>query len=167
MNRVGDHPVGITARTMTNIILLEDGREVREEVAEFLRGQGHEVREAGSKREFRTLQAEQPCEIAILDRRLPDGDGMNLIAEGHAAAWRCGFILVTARDVFRDRIKGYDVGADHYRAPGPGPGGRGADGNQPPAPPRARPDPSGVPRSRRAPCRHVSPGPLPRGRPPG
>ncbi|MBP6807634.1 MAG: response regulator transcription factor [Chromatiaceae bacterium] len=99
---------------MTNIILLEDDRELREEVADFLRGQGHEVREAGSKREFRTFQAEQPCEIAILDRRLPDGDGMNLIAEGHAAAWRCGFILVTARDAFRDRIEGYDVGADHY-----------------------------------------------------
>ncbi len=108
---------------MTNIILLEDDRELREEVADFLRGQGHEVREAGSKREFRTLQAEQPCEIAILDRRLPDGDGMNLIAEGHAASWRCGFILVTARDVFRDRIEGYDVGADHYRATGPGSGG--------------------------------------------
>ena len=99
---------------MTNIILLEDDRELREEVADFLRSQGHEVREAGSKREFRTFQAEQPCEIAILDRRLPDGDGMNLIAEGHAAAWRCGFILVTARDAFRDRIEGYDVGADHY-----------------------------------------------------
>lgn len=99
---------------MTNLILLEDDRELREEVADFLRGQGHEVREAGSKREFRTLFAAQACEIAILDRRLPDGDGMDLIAEGQAGAWRCGFILMTARDAFRDRINGFDVGADHY-----------------------------------------------------
>ena len=99
---------------MTDIILLEDDRELREEVADFLRGQGHEVREAGSKREFRHLNAEQICEIAILDRRLPDGDGMNLIAEGRIAAWRCGFILMTARDAFQDRIEGYELGADHY-----------------------------------------------------
>ena len=99
---------------MTDIILLEDDRELREEVADFLRGQGHGVREGGSKREFRLLNADRPCEIAILDRRLPDGDGMDLIAEGREAAWRCGFILMTARDACRERIAGYEMGADHY-----------------------------------------------------
>jgi len=99
---------------MAELLLLEDDRELREEIADFLRAQGHGVREAASRREFRTLMAEGAAEIAILDRRLPDGDGMDLITEAQAAGWHCGFILLTARDAGQDRIAGYGVGADYY-----------------------------------------------------
>ncbi len=99
---------------MAAILLVEDDLDLREEVADFLRGEGHTVREAGSRREFRALMAAEPCDIAILDRRLPDGDGLDLISEGRAAGWRCGFVLMTARDAAAERIAGYETGADHY-----------------------------------------------------
>ena len=99
---------------MARILLVEDDRDLREEVADFLRGEGHLVREAGSRREFRALMAEDACDIALLDRRLPDGDGMDLITEGRMAGWRCGFVLLTARDAAPERIAGYETGADHY-----------------------------------------------------
>ena len=99
---------------MARILLVEDDRDLREEVADFLRGEGHEVREAGSRQEFRALMAEEPCDIALLDRRLPDGDGLDLIGEGRGAGWRCGFVLLTARDAAPERIAGYETGADHY-----------------------------------------------------
>ena len=67
---------------MVRILLVEDDRDLREEVADFLRGEGHVVREAGSRQEFRALMAEEPCDIALLDRRLPDGVGLDLIGEG-------------------------------------------------------------------------------------
>lgn len=99
---------------MAAILLVEDDLDLREEVADFLRGEGHTVREAGSRREFRALMAAEPCDIALLDRRLPDGDGLDLISEGRAAGWRCGFVLMTARDAAAERIAGYETGADHY-----------------------------------------------------
>jgi DNA-binding response OmpR family regulator len=99
---------------MVRILLVEDDRDLREEVADFLRGEGHVVREAGSRQEFRALMAEEPCDIALLDRRLPDGDGLDLIGEGRAVGWRCGFVLLTARDAAPERIAGYETGADHY-----------------------------------------------------
>lgn len=99
---------------MARILLVEDDRDLREEVADFLRGEGHAVREAGSRQEFRALMVAEPCEIALLDRRLPDGDGLELIGEGRAAGWPCGYVLLTARDAAAERIAGYETGADHY-----------------------------------------------------
>lgn len=99
---------------MARILLVEDDRDLREEVAEFLRGEGHPVREAGSRREFRALMAAEPCEIALIDRLLPDGDGLDLIREGRAMGWRCGYVLLTGLDAPPERIAGYESGADHY-----------------------------------------------------
>ncbi len=99
---------------MARILLVEDDRDLREEVADFLRGEGHPVREAGSRREFRALMAAEPCEIALIDRLLPDGDGLDLIREGRAMGWRCGYVLLTGLDAPPERIAGYESGADHY-----------------------------------------------------
>lgn len=93
---------------------MEDDLDLREEVADFLRGEGHVVREAGSRQQFRALMAAEPCDVALIDRRLPDGDGLDLISEGRAVGWLCGFVLLTGRDAAAERIAGYETGADHY-----------------------------------------------------
>lgn len=99
---------------MAQLILLDDEADLREEVADFLRAQGHGVTEVGSLVEFRAQYQRQPCDIALIDRLLPDGDGLQLVDELRAGHGDCGLIVLTARDASADRVSGYQHGADHY-----------------------------------------------------
>lgn len=99
---------------MSHLLLLDDEADLREEVADFLRTQGHSVTEAGSLAEFHAQYQRQPCGIALIDRMLPDGDGLQLVDELRQANARCGLIVLTARDASADRVHGYHQGADHY-----------------------------------------------------
>lgn len=99
---------------MAHLLLLDDEADLREEVADFLRTRGHFVSEAGSLAEFRAQQLRHPCDIALIDRMLPDGDGLQLVDELRQASATCGLIVLTARDTSVDRISGYHHGADHY-----------------------------------------------------
>ncbi|SIQ97029.1 transcriptional regulator, winged helix family [Paracoccus thiocyanatus] len=50
----------------------------------------------------------------VLDIMLPDGSGLDLLAELRAAGQRLPVLLLTARDQVRDRVCGLDAGADDY-----------------------------------------------------
>ncbi|QFQ88569.1 response regulator [Paracoccus kondratievae] len=50
----------------------------------------------------------------VLDIMLPDGSGLDLLAELRAAGSRLPILLLTARDQVRDRVQGLDAGADDY-----------------------------------------------------
>lgn len=99
---------------MSYILLLDDESELREEVADFLRAAGHEVDEAGSIRQFRQYVPARAYDILIIDRALPDGEGLELVAQLCSEGIRSGIVMFTARDASRDRINGYQNGADHY-----------------------------------------------------
>ncbi|MEO1987120.1 response regulator [Martelella sp. FLE1502] len=50
----------------------------------------------------------------ILDLMLPDGSGLDLLAEVRQAGNRTPVLMLTALDETADRIRGLDVGADDY-----------------------------------------------------
>jgi len=50
----------------------------------------------------------------LLDRRLPDGDGLSLVAAAKSRAPAPPVIFLTARDEIADRVEGLDAGADDY-----------------------------------------------------
>lgn len=50
----------------------------------------------------------------VLDIMLPDGSGLDLLAELRGAGSRLPVLLLTARDGVRDRVSGLDAGADDY-----------------------------------------------------
>ncbi|MWJ27655.1 response regulator [Halomonas sediminis] len=53
-------------------------------------------------------------DVVILDRGLPDGDGMSLLEEWRAAGVATPVLILTARDAVRDRVDGLQGGADDY-----------------------------------------------------
>lgn len=53
-------------------------------------------------------------DAVILDRGLPDGDGMQLLEEWRAAGVQTPVLILTARDAVRDRVDGLQSGADDY-----------------------------------------------------
>lgn len=55
-----------------------------------------------------------PYAALIVDRGLPDGDGIELVRRLRAAGHRTPCLLLTARDALRDRVDGLEAGADDY-----------------------------------------------------
>lgn len=54
--------------------------------------------------------------VAIVDRGLPDGDGLELVRRMRAADNPTPCLMLTSRDALRDRVDGLDAGADDYLA---------------------------------------------------
>ena len=99
---------------MANVILLDDEEDIRVEFAAFLQSMGHEVQTAGSIKQFLALFLTHPPDLALIDRNLPDGDGLELVKSLREQGVRCGVIMFTARDATQDRIDGFRTGVDHY-----------------------------------------------------
>ncbi len=97
---------------MSEIVLLEDEIELREEVAAFLQKRGWHVKQAGSVTEF--LQHIAQADVAIIDVMLPDGSGFEAAAQLRQERPGCGIIMLTARGATGDKLQGLYGGADHY-----------------------------------------------------
>lgn len=96
------------------ILLVEDERPLREAVARRLRAQGYAVDEAGSRAEAEDLLPLYPFDLLLLDRRLPDGDGLDSLRRWRREGARLPALVLTARDAVRDRVEGLEAGADDY-----------------------------------------------------
>lgn len=55
-----------------------------------------------------------PYGALILDRGLPDGDGLILLERLRGNGLRIPCLILTARDALHDRIEGLEAGADDY-----------------------------------------------------
>lgn len=99
---------------MAQVILLEDEPVLRDELADYLQGQGHAVTTAATVAEF--MQRLQPHghQVAVIDRGLPDGDGLDMILRMRRNGMRLGIIILTARSGSQDKVDGLVGGADHY-----------------------------------------------------
>jgi DNA-binding response OmpR family regulator len=99
---------------MAQIIVLDDEHEICDEIASSLQHVGHDVRTAATIAACRMQIMQRAADILIVDRMLPDGDGLALVAQLREEGERCGVLVFTAKDASQDRIHGYTAGADHY-----------------------------------------------------
>jgi len=61
------------------------------------------------------MAAQQSAYAAwVIDRGLPDGDGLELVRRLRAAGQLTPCLMLTARDALHDRVDGLDSGADDY-----------------------------------------------------
>lgn len=58
--------------------------------------------------------ADGTYEALILDRSLPDGDGLQFLARLRASRLVVPCMILTARDALGDRVRGLEAGADDY-----------------------------------------------------
>lgn len=96
------------------ILVVEDERKVGGFVAQALAEQAYATRVVGSCAAARDALAEGPCDAVVLDLGLPDGDGLDLLAEWRAAGFNEPVLILSARDAVADRIAGLNRGADDY-----------------------------------------------------
>jgi DNA-binding response OmpR family regulator len=120
------------------ILVVEDNRATRTFLADNLTADGYEVLESGCLAEARGLVATAFPDLAIVDLRLPDGDGLELlqaVRETDRSAGRIDpdlpILVLSGRAAELDRLRGFERGADDYLVkpfsyvePRPGPGAR-------------------------------------------
>ncbi|MEV4498647.1 DNA-binding response regulator [Micromonospora arborensis] len=93
------------------ILLVEDDRRVAAALLSALTRRGYEVEHAAT---VAAALCAAPCDLALLDLTLPDGDGTDLCRELRRRSSQLGIIAVTARGEERDRVLGLRLGADDY-----------------------------------------------------
>ena len=95
------------------ILIVDDDRDVRESMGEYLEGHGYEVALAENGEAMRKALAAGVPDVVLLDLKLPGEDGLSLarwLRENHDVA----IIMVTAAGEVVDRVVGLEVGADDY-----------------------------------------------------
>jgi two-component system, NtrC family, response regulator AtoC len=94
-----------------NILVVDDQDSIRHFVSRALEDEGYSVRVTGSVRESRqALDAEMP-DVAILDLKLPDGTGLELLREIKRVQPEVGVILMTAFGELETAVEAMSAGA--------------------------------------------------------
>ena len=99
-----------------HIAVVDDDPAIRRLVRLFLKRSGYEIVEFGTGEEARTALQTIAWDLAILDRRLPDMDGVELCQELKAnPEFKSRYvIMLTGEDEQEDKVQGLDLGADDY-----------------------------------------------------
>jgi DNA-binding NtrC family response regulator len=98
------------------ILVVEDEASIRDGLVRALRTTGIEVLVAGTLAEARALvaAARRPCDCILLDLHLPDGDGLDLLAELRDNPQSPPVIVATSFDDGERIIRAMRLGAYEY-----------------------------------------------------
>lgn len=96
------------------LLLLEDDDLLAESLAESLKDNGYLVDLAASLKAAKSLMATEHYELAILDVGLPDGSGLDLLAQWRRQKRDTPILILTARDTWEDKVVGLETGGDDY-----------------------------------------------------
>jgi len=98
------------------ILLVEDEPEMVSALRAALKRHDMVVDHAGSLLEAEGFVAVDGYDAILLDRQLPDGDGLTLVPKLRAARNMTPVLMLTARGDTGDKVDGLDMGADDYLA---------------------------------------------------
>lgn len=96
------------------VLIVEDDPILADGLAVGLKIHGISAEVVGSCGDGRHALAAGSFDAIVLDVMLPDGSGLDLLANLRAGGERRPVLLLTALDETRDRIAGLDRGADDY-----------------------------------------------------
>ncbi|MEZ4237363.1 MAG: response regulator transcription factor [Myxococcota bacterium] len=96
------------------ILVVEDERKIAGFLERGLTDEGHRVDVAGDLAGARAALGAADYDLLLLDRMLPDGDGLALVRELRQRRIPTPAICLTARDRVQERVEGLYGGADDY-----------------------------------------------------
>lgn len=96
------------------ILLVEDETRLAEAIAASLTKKGIAVDHTALLGDAIELARQQTYDAIVLDRRLPDGDGITFIPWLRSSGVVTPVIVLTARNEPAERVAGLDLGADDY-----------------------------------------------------
>ncbi len=101
---------------MTHILLLEDDAGTANEIALELGAQGYAVTHYLRVADGLAAARGDDVDLLIVDRQLPDGEGLDLIERIRAEGRRTPALVLSALGSLDDRVRGLRAGGDDYLA---------------------------------------------------
>jgi two-component system OmpR family response regulator len=98
------------------ILIIEDDRDAAQYLAKGLRESGHSAEVAEDGREGLLRAALEPFDVLIVDRMLPNLDGLSLVQHLRKTGHATPVLFLSALGEVDDRVKGLRAGGDDYLA---------------------------------------------------
>lgn len=96
------------------ILLLEDEPEMASALKAALARRQVIVDHVATLADAEAVAELWPYDVVVLDRRLPDGEGLDLIPKLRTLGVEAPILMLTALGSINDRVVGLDAGADDY-----------------------------------------------------
>lgn len=100
-----------------HILIVDDDRDIRSLLADYLEKQGLRCSTAADGREMKGVLEQHRIDLIVLDIMMPGDDGLTLCRNLRAAGGQLAntpILMLTARGEDMDRILGLEMGADDY-----------------------------------------------------
>ncbi len=114
MSSKPERSANTTGVLRTRILLVEDDQELAEEIIADLRSRGYEVCHASTGSEGVSNALSRSFELLIIDRMLPEIDGLSIIEILRSENTSIPVLIVSALGDVDERVKGLGSGADDY-----------------------------------------------------
>lgn len=98
------------------ILLIEDDKESAKYLLKGLREQGHVADHSVNGKDGLFMATTEKYDAMIIDRMIPEVDGVTIIQTLRASGNETPIIILTALDKVEERVKGLKAGADDYLA---------------------------------------------------
>ena len=101
--------------TTDHILVVDDDRDIRELVVDYLVKSGYRATGAANGKEMRAVLDKQAVDLVVLDIMMPGDDGLTLCRQLRSGQHKdLPILMLTARHEDMDRILGLEMGADDY-----------------------------------------------------
>ncbi len=98
------------------ILVVEDDADLARQLKDSLSDAGYAVDLAADGEEGHYLGANEPYDAVVLDLGLPIVDGVTVLERWRQEGRTMPVLILTARDRWREKVAGFDAGADDYVA---------------------------------------------------
>jgi DNA-binding response OmpR family regulator len=95
-------------------LVLEDDERLRSLVVRTLVRSGLACDESARIEQAEELMELHEYDLLVLDRRLPDGDGLDVCRRARQRGFQRSILMLTAMDQAEDEVEGLSEGADDY-----------------------------------------------------
>lgn len=99
---------------MFNILVVEDDKNQRRLIAAALKQAGYNAFVAENGTEALTVMDSEQIDLIVTDIMMPDMDGFELTEQVRGARFTTPILVVTAKESFEDKRRGFLLGVDDY-----------------------------------------------------
>lgn len=99
---------------LVNILVVDDNEKIRKLMEIYLKREGYSILQAANGQEALSVLDSNSADLIVADIMMPEMDGYELTRSLRNAHYNMPILMVTAKDTFPDKKKGFDLGADDY-----------------------------------------------------
>src|SRR3989344_7598288 len=96
------------------VLIVEDEQRIASNISKYLNPKGFFTDTANEGNDAINMAEIQSYDIILIDRMLPDGDGLEICQKLRLLGITTPIIIITAKNLLEDKLEGLNCGADDY-----------------------------------------------------